>query len=207
MLNHLTTYLFHYKKVSIPYVGTIQIVQRPPQLDVVGKIIQPPSYLVEFRKEEEITDHQIRFLDDVLKKGKENVQRDLRFFGDKLQEKINGPGFEWEGLGTVNRSTQSIPLQIGALEAVPAQKVIRQDADHKVLVGDQHMTSTQIAELRSGNELARRKRSIYVIIGWIMLVLSILFIAIYLYLGKFRVSSTGSKVAPSGYIILPNKQV
>ena len=165
MLNHLTTYLLQYKKVSIPHVGTIQITQRPPQLDVVDKLIQPPSYLVEFRKEEEITDHQIRFLDDVLKKGKDDILNDLRFFGDKLQEKINGPGFEWEGLGTITRSTQSIPLFINALEAIPAQKVMRQDAEHNVLVGDHQMTSTQIAEQRSESEMATKKRSIYVIIG------------------------------------------
>ena len=65
MLNHLTTYLFHYKKVSIPHVGTIQIVQRPPQLDVVDKRLQPPFYLVEFKKEEDVTDHQIRFLNNI----------------------------------------------------------------------------------------------------------------------------------------------
>ena len=206
VLNHLTRYLLQYRRVSIPHVGTLYIVQHAPQLDVVDKILQPPSYSIELKKEEEVSDHQLSFLDGILNKGKEDLLRDLRFFGDKLHEKINGPGFEWTGLGTITRSTQSISLQIEALEPVPAEKVIRLDAKHHVLVGDQQMTSTQIAELRTEQETAGKKRSIFVIVGWIILILSILFIVLYLYLGKFRVGSTGSKMSPTSFIIRPTSQ-
>ncbi len=201
MLNHLTKYLLQYRSVSIPYVGTIQIVQHPPQLNVVDKIIHPPSYSVELRKEEEVSDHQLSFLDSILNRGKDAILRDLRFFGDKLQEKINGPGFHWDGLGMITRSTQSFPLTMEALAPIPAERVIRQDARHKVLVGDQQLLSGQSAEAETELEAVESKRSVFIIIGWVLLALSILFIAFYLYTGKFRVNATGSKQAPMGYEI------
>ena len=198
MLNYLTTYLFQYKSVSIPHVGTLQIVQQPPQLNVVDKIILPPSFSVVIKKEEDVSMHQLQYLENILQKGRDNIVSDLRFFGDKLQEKINGPGFEWAGLGTITRSTQTIPLVAGSLEPVPAERVMRHDAQHKVLVGDQHMvsggtTSEEIVE----EDVARR--SILVIIGWVLLLLSLAFIAFQLYAGKFRINAAGSKQAPSSY--------
>lgn len=200
MLNLLTKYLFQYKSVSIPNVGTFQIVQQPPQLNIADKIILPPSYVVEIRKEGEVTDHQLNFLDAILQRGREDIHRDLRFFGNKLQEKINGPGFTWDGLGTITRSTQSLPISIGALEPIPAERVLRQDARHKVLVGDQQRLSGGIPE---EVEIAGKKRSIFVVIGWVLLLLSILFIALYLYNGKFRMNATGSTQSPTSFFVTP----
>lgn len=198
MLNHLTKYLFQYKTVSIPHVGTLQIVQQPPQLNVVDKIILPPSYSVVIGKEEEVSTHQLQYLENILQKGHDNIINDLRYFGDKLQEKINGPGFEWNGLGTITRSTQSISLVTASLEPVPAERVIRQNAQHSVLVGDQQMlSSTNVSD--ETVEDARSKRSILVIIGWVLLLLSLVFIAFQLYSGRFRVNAAGSKQAPSSY--------
>jgi len=198
VLNYLTKYLFQYKSVSIPSVGTLQIVQQPPQLNVVDKIILPPSFSVVIRKEEEVSVHQLQYLENILQKGHDNILSDLRFFGDKLQEKINGPGFEWNGLGIITRSTQTIPLMTGALEPIPAERVLRQDAQHSVLVGDQQMLSGTTADDDTMGE-ETSKRSLLVIIGWVLLVLSLLFIAFQLYSGKFRVNAAGSKQSPSSY--------
>ena len=204
MLNLLTQYLFQYKSVSIPNVGTFSIVQQPPQLNIADKIILPPSYIVEIKNEDEVTDHQLSFLHASLQREKADVQRDLRFFGNKLQEKINGPGFTWDGLGTITRSTQSLPIAIGALEPIPAERVLRQDARHKVLVGDQQRLSGGIDE---EVVIAGRKRSLFVVIGWVLLLLSILFIAWHLYSGKFRVNAAGSRQSPTSYsIVTPELQ-
>lgn len=201
MLNHLTKYLLQYRTVSIPHVGTIQIVQHPSQLNVVDKLILPPSYFVELGKGEEVSDHQLTFLDRILNRGKDDILKDLFFFGDKLQEKINGPGFEWAGLGTITRSTQSIPLSIEALVPVPAERVLPQDARHSVLVGDHQMTSGQSTEVRTETYVKENKRSIFIITGWVLLLLSILFIVFYLYTRKFKLNATGSQQSPTGNVV------
>ena len=199
MLKYLTQYLFQYRSVSIPRVGTLQIIQHPPQLNVVDKLILPPSFSVALQQGEEVSDHQLNFLNANLNKGKEDVLKDLQFFGAKLHEKINGPGFTWEGLGTINRSTQSLPLTMDALEPVPAERVIRQDARHTVLVGDQERLSGHGAD-EMVLETTRKKRSVFIVIGWVLLLLSILVIAFLLYTGKFRVNASGSRQSPTSFV-------
>lgn len=201
VLNHLTKYLLEYKTVSIPHVGTLQLVQQSPQLNVVDKILLPPTYLLEIKNGEEVSDHQLNYLAAILQKGKDAVTRDLRFYGDKLQHKINGPGFTWEGFGTITRSTQSIPLTAGALDAVPANRVMRQDARHKVLVGDHQLLSGQDPQIETHTERIVRKRSLLITIGWVVFILSLLVIAFFLYQGKFRVNASGSRQSPTGYHI------
>ena len=199
VLKYLTQYLFQYRSVSIPRVGTLQIIQHPPQLNVVDKLILPPTFSVALRPGEDISDHQLQFLDANLNKGRQDILQDLQFFGDKLHEKINGPGFTWEGLGTITRSTQSLPLTVEALEPVPAERVIRQDARHKILVGDHQRLSGQNTDAEIVVDKASKKSSIFIIIGWVLLLLSILVIVFLLYTGKFRVNASGSKQSPTSY--------
>src|SRR5215207_6661783 len=97
VLNLLTKYLLQYRTVTIPHVGTIQLIQRPSQLDVADKIIHPPSFSAEIKKEEDVSAHQLNFLNHFLQKAPHFVLEDLKLFGDNLHDKINGPGFEWSG--------------------------------------------------------------------------------------------------------------
>ncbi len=200
VLHLLTNYLWQYKSVSIPGVGTIFIHCQPSQVNVVDKLIVPPSYVAELQAKADVTEHQLYFLKRHLQKEKEEIVHDLRFFGDALQEKINGPGFEWQGLGFINRSTQTLPLHLGCLQPVPAAKVVRADAQHAVLVGDhQVIGSASLTGSEERVETIEKKKPVLILVGWILLLLSLLVIAFILYTGKFRVNAAGSKLAPSAY--------
>jgi hypothetical protein len=203
MLQLLTNYLFQYKKVSVPHVGTIQLVQHPPVLLLVDKKLQPPSFSAELKREEAVSDHQLNFLGSFLNGGKDVISKELSFFGDKLQEKINGPGFEWIGLGTITKSIQIFPININGFETIRAEKIIRQDTQHAILVGDKEMTSVQMTERRTVAKPVIKKSSTLITVGWTLLGLSILAIAIFLYIGKFKVNAAGSKQSPIGFRI-PN---
>ncbi len=181
-------------------MGTIQIVHQPVQLDVVDKRLQPPSFIAQFKRREDITEHQLNFLDGFLNRGKEAVSKELQFFGDNVQEQINDSGFDWKGLGIITKSTHTLPLTIVGLEVIRAEKIMRADAQHNILVGDREMTSVQMTERRVGNEVVvEKKTSIYILVGWGLLILSVLAIAFFLYTGKFKVNAAGSKQRPVGY--------
>lgn len=201
VLNQLTNYLLQYKRVTIPSVGTIHLVPQPPQLNVADKMILPPSFTAELKEGEEVPYHQLAFLVAVLKQEKEAVLQKLSKLGSRLKDEMQGDGFNWKGIGTLHHNNHSLPLSAEALEAVPAERVLRQDAEHKVLVGDLQMTSRQIAGLKEEEGVkTENKRSLLMIIGWIVLILSILYIVFVLYQGRFRVGATGSKSAPTGYV-------
>lgn len=200
VFNQLTKYLLQYKRVSIPSVGTIQLVQQPSQLNVADKLLLPPTYTVGLKDEETVPDHQLNFLAAALKEEKESILYSLQELGSWLQEKVRGEGFDWKGIGTIRQNGPAVLIPVDGLGEVPAERVIRQDAEHQVLVGDQHLTSTQITGRKEVEEVVTgSKRSIFMIIGWIVLILSILYIIFVLYQGGFRVGATGSKAAPTGH--------
>ncbi|RYY00502.1 MAG: hypothetical protein EOO53_21790 [Gammaproteobacteria bacterium] len=60
------------------------------------------------------------------------------------------------------------------------------------------MSGSSAADEISGTEVSKTNRSLLVIAGWILLLLSILFIIFHLYTGKFKVNAAGSKQAPMG---------
>ena len=62
VFNQLTKYLVQYKRVSIPSVGTILLVQQPAQLNVADKIIEPPTVSAELREDVVVPEHQLKYL-------------------------------------------------------------------------------------------------------------------------------------------------
>ena len=202
VLNLLTKYLLQYRTVTIPHVGTIQLVQHPSQLDVADKIIQPPSFSAEIKREENVSAHQLNFLDHFLKRGHHSVLHDLKQFGDGLHDKINGPGFEWNGFGRLDSNTQSLSIPVEGLYAITAERVMRENPDHQVLIGDKQTSSYKIAGEKVGSDVPKRKHSAVITIGWVLLALSILAIAFFIYQGKFKVNSAGSKMSPTSSLII-----
>jgi len=104
-----------------------------------------------------------------------------------------GP-FQWNGFGTLSLSSNEIVFEprtmvLDALQKVPAEKVIRQNVAHTIVVGDQETTTHKMSEVL--------QQSIYqkpvLIGGWIVVVLAMLALMFLLYLGKFEITSAGLK--------------
>ena len=196
MLNHLTRYLLQHKKLSIPTVGTLTVVQHPAQLMMAEKMIMPPSYSLEISKEADVPEHQLQFLNTALGKEESETLKALSDFGKTMRTGFDGEGFYWEGIGNIRSATQTMPLTSATMNPVIAEKVIRQDASHAVLVGDREMTLVQMADRKTALVIAKRY-PLAIIIGWVMLILSIIAIALILYAGKFNAGASGSKFPTS----------
>lgn len=197
MLRHLSHYLLQYGRVCVPHVGTLRLVQRPPALNVADKTIEPPSYVIELQPDESVSDHQLGFLHNAIGKQQDEAERELRLFGTAVQKQIGDGGFQWDGLGRLESKTQILPFHVLAMQPVAAEKIIRQEATHNVLVGDRELTSAQAVErVAQPASPAGKKRTIAIAIGWVLLLLAVLAIAVLLYLGKFTVAAAGSKLSP-----------
>jgi len=201
VFQQLTNYLLQYKRVSIPSVGTIHLVQQPAQLKVADKVLLPPAFSAELQSEDTVPEHQLDYLSAALNQGKENVRQSLEKVGRWLVERMDGEGFHWKGIGLIRNNAIQSSVSLPAMEAIPAERVLRRNAEHNVLVGDQQMTSRQITE-RNVDGVVERKRSIVDIVGWIVLLVAILYILFVLYQGKFRVGATGSKQSPTSSLQL-----
>lgn len=202
MLTVLTDYLFCYKKVTLPHVGTFTLVHLPAQLRLADKRLDSPSYSIELVDGKEVTAHQLSFIANSLGKKLEETATDLQQFGKEVEAKMATSGFEWIGLTTIKADTKTIPLPALALAPVIAEKVVRQDVAHPVLQGDKELTSMQIIGEKSKIERSSRPSSVSMIIGWIILALALLAIVFLLYNGKFKVGSAGLKLPALSVTIL-----
>jgi hypothetical protein len=154
MVAALNSYLVQHKRLSIPGLGTIYVERVPAQTDFVNKQIIPPAYHYRFDRyfdapdkdfftylaaQREIADYEaIRWYNE--------WAYDLR---NKLrtQEEV-----KWENVGTLRTDVSGEvifePQQdlVSFLDPVPAERVIRSNAQHTMLVGDREVTNTDMTD-------------------------------------------------------------
>jgi hypothetical protein len=195
----LTKYLVQYKRVSIPHIGTFEIVQQSPQLLIADKTISGPVFITRYVNNDRVTEHQVRFIASCEKTAKETLQEELSLFGQNLKSRIEQSPFRWNGFGTLRYAASGLVfdaqnIEFDSLKYVPAKKVVRENAQHTILVGDRQMiSSTQITESVVHAPQNQRLLSLNVIIGWIVLFLAIILIGYLLFIGDFRPGSAGLK--------------
>jgi len=193
VLSLLTKYLLQYRRLSIPNVGTFELVQQSPEFSVVDKLILPPGFHLNWSKNDSLTEHQLSYLAASVQADKEMVREELELFGKRFKTKVEKEPFTWKGIGTIKKEDGSFDienqlLKIDGLETVAAQRVMRENAEHSVLVGDRQMTSQQVTHTLSREA---KKKNYIMLIGWIIFFLALLAIIFILYKNGFNPLSSG----------------
>jgi hypothetical protein len=163
-----------------------------PQLDVADQRISSPVFITMHKKEDHVPDHQFHFLTNG-KREKESFMLELFSFGEKFKRKIQNSPFYWNGFGTLRYTSNELlfeadEIRLDGLKDVPAQKVLRENVQHNMLVGDQEMTSQQVTEVLNKVEF---KRPWFIVVGWILLTFAVIAIIILLYIKNFQTTSMG----------------
>jgi hypothetical protein len=174
-------------------VGTFELVQQPPHYDVVDKVILPPTFSVQWHEGTELPDHQLNFMGIHASSQEDMLRADLGAFGQKLNNLVKNEPFHWNGLGEISRSgngyrVQNNMMNVHGLSAVKAHKVIREKASHHMVVGDRETTTGKMTESLKPKAA---KRSLLVILAWIVLLLLIAAIVYILIANDFNPLSTG----------------
>lgn len=197
----INKYLLQFKKVSIPHIGSFHIIYQPAVLDVADKKILAPFYITKYISADNVSDHQSAYFAAFSQHHSGDKGDNLSQFGLQLKENLRKQPLHWQGLGILKSSVSGIifnaeEIKLEALSYAEAQRVIRENAGHTVLVGDTERSSTEIT-----NELhlAPVQRSYFNLAGWTLLGLSILFIVYLLYKGSFRPEASGLKKQTSYY--------
>jgi hypothetical protein len=177
-------------------MGTFELVQHPAEFNVVDKLLVPPTYSLNWNKNDVLSEHQLHFLAYSISTNPESIKTELEQFGKKFSMRVRKAPFTWNGIAQLKGTDGTIiieqqPFVIEGLGPVPALRVLRENVEHSMLVGDHQMTSQQVTD-----SLARpaRKRSIAVLVGWILLIITILTILFILYRNGFNPLSSGLKM-------------
>ncbi len=189
MLTELTSYLFQFRKVHIPHVGSFHIRYTAARLDFADRMLYPPHYQLIFNEEGELDRHQVQFFD-----AHENNTNTIDHFGQHLKEKVIKNPFVWKGLGKLEYADNRIifhPESRKYPEPVAANKIIREREQHAVLVGETERSSGDTSYIK---DKVLVKRSATILVGWIVVTLAALFIAWHLYRNNFGVQGSGSQM-------------
>jgi hypothetical protein len=174
------------------------MVSQSAALNIADKLFVPPIYITLYHNREFLTDHQLNFFAVYDSSEKETLKKELLNFGMNLKNRIQKESFEWNGFGTLRSSSDSIvfvpkKIILSTLQPVIAKKVIHEHADHKILVGDRHMTSRQVMNII---KLPVVKKSVVYLLAWVVLAIAVIALVYLLYSGNFEPGALGLKISP-----------
>ena len=196
MYQQLATYLYQYKQVTIPQIGSFELIPQSATLDVASKVIHPPVHLPKYSDRELVREHQLNFLAVDLNVDKYIVKEQLENFGRELRAKIERGALIWKGVGRLENEDAKIVfhpdvVEIKGLQTMPAEKVLRKNVQHTVLRGEQEVLSASFYDEEKKTD---KKNSLVNLIGWIVVALSIVFIIVYVSSDGFKTTSSDTKM-------------
>lgn len=154
MVSALNSYLVQHKRLSIPGLGTIYVERIPAQSDFVNKQIIPPSYHYRFDRYFDAPDKDF-FTYLAVQKEIADYEA-IRWYNEwayELRNKIRTQEqVEWENVGILKTDVsgeivfEARPYLVSYLEPVPAERVIRTNAQHTMIVGDKEVTNKAMTD-------------------------------------------------------------
>ena len=183
MYSELHRYFIQHRKLNLPGIGNFILERKPAEADFVNKCIHPPVYSLSLQQEEEKASH--KFYTSIAAAFNISENEAVIKFNDflyELKNKINsGVAVEWNGFGILRKGLGgTIHFTGQALEPVekdvPAQKIIREKAEHSVLVGERERTSVEMSEFLNK---PGAKRSLWWVLPVAAALLAFIFIAWY----------------------------
>jgi len=198
MYGELYQYLVLHKQLNIPGIGTFQVERKPADIDFIGKVVNPPAYTVALHHGNTTASKKVfSWLSDVFNISERDALSRFNDFAFELRDKVMaGDRLQWDGVGVLSkglageiRFDASLKgMTIG--EPIPANKVIRENAQHLVRVGEDQKTSTEMMERLVPEE---QKRSYWWAAALIIGLLALFFLAWYFSARRLDSSATGNQ--------------
>jgi len=166
MIEILNSYLIQHKSLSIPGLGTVYLEKIPAISDFANRRILPPSFKFRFDKYFDAPDKE--FFSYLA--ANSNVQeyeaiKQYNEFAYELRNSIRKDDqFIWPQVGVLMRDHngeilfRSETIQPEFLKPVPANRVMRHDTKHAILVGERERTAEDMAQML-GEEVHVEKES------------------------------------------------
>jgi hypothetical protein len=164
MIEVLNGYLIQHKSISIPGLGTIYLERLPAMNDFTNRQIQPPSFRFRFDKYFDAPDKDFfMFLAANRDIPEYEAIKQYNEFAYELRNRIRQEDkFTWPDVGTLSKEMsgeihfESASPQV-SLPPVTANRVIRQDARHALLVGEQETTTQDMSDMLGENTFVEKE--------------------------------------------------
>lgn len=167
MMDVLKSYLVQHKSINIPGLGTIYLERVPAQIDIVNKQLLPPRYIYKFDKYFDAPDAE--FFSYLATHKKLEDYEAIKWYNEfayNLRAQIRtDEKAEWEGIGIFKKDSSGEIIfednsqQPTGLIPLAANRIVRSDASHHLLVGDRETTTIQMSELLNDGNVHVEKES------------------------------------------------
>jgi hypothetical protein len=212
MYESLYRFLIKYKKIDLPGIGTIALQTQPAQSEFVSRSFLAPAYLFTLEKARltasadtneknpvgQGKETQSKLFSWIAANNNINEREAVGQFNDFVfdlkKELESGKKITWSGVGIFQKEMsgeikfEGKKKELQFLEEVVAKKVIRENAEHTMLVGEVEKTSTQMTEMLSGDMVIKEKRSYWWV--WPLAVIIVILIFLGWYFSEHGTSSS-----------------
>lgn len=206
MIEILNKYLVQHRSVNIPGLGTIFIETVPARSDIANKQMLPPYFVYRFDKFFDTPDRSFfSYLAASRNIPDFEAIRLYNQFASDIRSAIKSENRAvWPDVGAfIQNEAGDIEFQpLGSHEnfyhIVPAERILRNNTEHAILVGDQEKTKTQMTELLQVEKptLITAKRT-WLVISIVLLTIALVYLAIHFYRYGFTLSATTNQTSIS----------
>jgi len=218
MYKALYAYLVRYGRLTIPGVGILVVERQAAVMDFTTRTVEPASYRIALQHSgeagSETASHRLfGWLAGALNiHQREAVIRFNDFVFDLKKKLRDGAKIRWADVGTLSTGLageirfESAVRAFQPETAVPAERIIREQSEHTVRVGEEEKTSTEMKELLAPVPV---HRSPWLLIAGILLLLTLLFTGWYLSQHGLNPAAVGDqsaaplKITPVTYEAIP----
>ncbi|QEC69971.1 hypothetical protein FRZ67_22715 [Panacibacter ginsenosidivorans] len=153
MTQYLAKYFALHRKLVLPGIGFFNTSTQPAQLEFVEKTLHAPVHTINFWQDENVADNN--FISFLIKETGLNHYETINKFSQfitGLKEKLqSGVALKIPGLGILTNNENGYSFNPENLQqyfpGITAERVIRQNAQHSVRVGEDEKTSVEMHEM------------------------------------------------------------
>jgi hypothetical protein len=192
----LFQYLQTEKPLSLPGLGVLQLKRIAAQVDIADKKIIPPSYNFQFSTEVGDSAMLPHWIKQEYQADADKLINEVEGLLKGINQKIDsGDSFIWKGVGKMYKKDGKVIFDTESFNqmsagSVSAEKIIREFAEHKVRVGEEEKTSTEMTELLTKK---KHKSSYELIAATVVLGFSLSFLGWSYYQNAYSLTCFSSK--------------
>lgn len=202
MIDILNQFLFQHSGINVPGLGTILIEKTPAKSDFVNRQIFPPEFIFRFDKYYDTPDKDFF---TYLSSGMgipdyEAIQKYNQFAQDfrsqiKLEDKA-----VWKDVGVFIKNGsgdiefQQLPVYQHLYETVIAERIVRSDTSHAILVGDREKTNFEMTELlNEDNQQKVVKKQVWPFYAIVLFAVAVMFLIFHFYKYGINIESISNR--------------
>ncbi len=207
----ITSFIVQSDKCSLPQIGKFKKVYSAASTDIANQQISPPREEIIFKeRSENLTEELINYVAFKKQISNTDAERELNDWCNAAKEKLNNnESIKFESVGTLKMTHSGTlyfhPEEMETPTPVSAQRVIHQNSEHAVLVGDKESTNTLMSEYlnQEPEEKYVKWKKMAVVLALLALLLLVVYFSHYDSQNKFGNKSTFNVESPRHTYIAP----